>query len=126
MQARPAVPNRSCYRSIAPVALMLIAACSFPAAARDDIARGQRLLAQYQCGACHIIPGIEDARGKAGPPLNAFGRRSYIAGHIPNTTDRLAQWIMAPRSLVPNTTMPDMGVTERDARAMAAYLRTLQ
>jgi cytochrome c2 len=126
MHARQAAPNRPRHRTIAPVALMLAAACSPPALARDDIARGQQLLAQYQCGACHAIPGVEDARGGAGPPLNAFGRRIYIAGHVPNTMDRLVQWISAPRSLVPNTTMPDMGVSERDARAMAAYLHGLK
>lgn len=88
--------------------------------------RGQRLLAQYQCGSCHTIPGVAAARGIQGPSLEAFGKRSYIAGRIPNRADALARWISAPQSLVPDTAMPNMGVSNADARDMAAYLGRLQ
>ncbi|HWV63155.1 MAG TPA: c-type cytochrome [Oxalicibacterium sp.] len=98
----------------------------------DDIAsgvsteRGKRLLDQYQCGSCHAIPGIPAARSTAGPPLEAFGRRSYIAGHIPNRPDLLAKWIADPHAMISTTTMPAMGVSPGDARDMAAYLHTLK
>ncbi|MBU1361552.1 MAG: c-type cytochrome [Gammaproteobacteria bacterium] len=87
---------------------------------------GQRLLAQYQCGSCHAIPGVEAARANVGPPLEAFGRRSYIAGHVPNAPDTLARWIVEPHALVPDSPMPSMGVAPDDARAMAAYLLSLR
>ncbi|MDQ0041389.1 c-type cytochrome [Variovorax boronicumulans] len=87
---------------------------------------GQRLLAQYQCGSCHAIPGVPIAQGAVGPPLSAYGRRSYIAGHLPNRPDTLAQWIVAPAALVPGTAMPAMGVSPQDARDMAAYLLALE
>ncbi|MDQ0072279.1 cytochrome c2 [Variovorax boronicumulans] len=87
---------------------------------------GQRLLAQYQCGSCHAIPGVPIAQGAVGPPLGAYGRRSYIAGHLPNRPDTLAQWIVAPAALVPGTAMPAMGVSPQDARDMAAYLLALE
>ncbi len=87
-----------------------------------DAQRGARLIAQYQCGACHTIPGIAAASGKQGPALGAFGRRSYIAGRVPNRPELLARWIARPSSLVPSTTMPDMAVPEADARDMAAWL----
>lgn len=61
-----------------------------------------------------------------GPSLAAFGKRSYIAGHIPNRPDALARWIMQPAALVPDTLMPSMGVSLGDARDMAAYLGSLQ
>jgi len=32
------------------------------------------------------------------------------------------RWIMAPQSLVPRNAMPDLGVPERSARDIAAYL----
>lgn len=89
-------------------------------------ALGRRLLAQYQCGSCHAIPGVEAARGQDGPPLEGFGRRSYIAGHVPNAPDALARWIVEPHALAPGTTMPAMGVAPDDARAMAAYLLALR
>jgi cytochrome c len=91
-----------------------------------SVERGKRLVDQYQCGSCHAIPGIPAARGTAGPPLDAFGRRSYIAGHIPNKPELLAKWLVDPRAMIPSTTMPSMGVSPNDARDMAAYLHSLQ
>lgn len=91
-----------------------------------DAARGARLMAQYQCGACHVIPGIAAARGGIGPSLQDFGARSYIAGRIPNRADWLVAWLQQPSALVPGTTMPDMGVPLQDARDMAAWLGTLR
>ena len=96
------------------------------ARAGADAERGQRLLMQYQCGSCHTIPGVAAARGVRGPSLEAFGKRSYIAGRIPNRAEALARWISAPQSLVPDTAMPNMGVSNADARDMAAYLGRLQ
>jgi cytochrome c2 len=90
------------------------------------IERGQRLLAHYQCGACHSIPEVTAARGRIGPPLERWAGRSYIAGHLPNRADTLARWIAEPQALVPGTAMPDMGVSDVDARAMAAYLMSLE
>lgn len=90
------------------------------------VERGRLLLAQYQCGSCHVIPNVADARGTAGPPLTGFGRRSYIAGQVPNRPDTLPRWIMAPASLSPGTSMPSMGVNAVDAQDMAAYLHNLR
>lgn len=98
-------------------------------ASRDDqraAARGRTLVSRFQCGSCHAIPGVPAARGVLGPPLAAFGRRVYIAGHLPNTPDTLAQWIADPRSLVPDTTMPAMGASPEEAADMAAYLGSLR
>jgi hypothetical protein len=58
--------------------------------------------------------------------LAAFGKRSYIAGQVPNEGDALERWIIEPRSLVPRATMPQMGAGSVDARDMAAYLRRLR
>ena len=91
-----------------------------------SLQRGQRLLMQYQCGSCHAIPGIAAARGVQGPSLEAFGRRSYIAGRIPNQADNLARWIVEPSALVFDTRMPSMGVSPAQARDMAAYLGSLK
>ncbi len=94
--------------------------------ARGDVELGLRLLTQYQCGSCHVIPGVAAARGIHGPTLQAFGSRSYIAGRVPNLPDALVAWIVAPATLVPDTAMPSMGVSPEDARHMAAYLGQLE
>lgn len=111
--------------------VMVAAGCDSDAApaSNDDtgnIERGRRLLDQFQCGACHTIPGVPLARGIDGPPLDQFGRRSYIAGKIPNTEALLAKWIADPHGMISTTTMPSMGASEEEARHMAAYLRSLQ
>lgn len=91
-----------------------------------DPQRGQQLLAQYQCGGCHAIPGVPASQGNIAAPLNAFGKRSYIAGRIPNNSEALARWIMSPAALIPDTPMPSMGVSSGEARDMAAYLGALR
>lgn len=110
----------------AAIVVLAAAGCQPAPAVGGDAERGARLLLQYQCGACHAIPGVAGARGQLGPPLQGFGRRAYIAGHLPNSSDALVRWIVDPRSLVPTTPMPAMGASEADARDMAAYLLRLK
>jgi cytochrome c2 len=89
----------------------------------DSVTQGRALLQQYQCGHCHTIPGVDGARGTLAISLDDLGKRSFLAGQIPNQADNLERWIQDPASLVPGTPMPDMGVTPGDAQLMAAYLR---
>jgi cytochrome c1 len=91
-----------------------------------DAKIGKQLVTQYQCGACHKIPDVPGAGGEAGPDLEKFGRLSYIAGRIPNVPPRLVAWLRDPPALKPGTVMPAMGLTEQEARHMAAYLYTLR
>lgn len=87
---------------------------------------GRDLLADYGCVSCHRVPGVR-APGDAwvGPPLDHWSRRSYIAGALVNSQDNLVRWIVDPQGVEPGTAMPDVGVTEEDARNIAAYLMTL-
>jgi cytochrome c2 len=87
---------------------------------------GKLLLRQFACGSCHEIPGVAAAHGKVGPPLGGVGRRVYIAGVLPNTPERMAQFIRAPQSADPRSAMPNLGVTEEHARDMVAYLYSLR
>lgn len=87
---------------------------------------GKELIQAYGCGACHIIPGIRNARGLVGPPLMLFAERTMIAGEVPNLPDNLVQWVQNPPSIEPNTAMPNLGLSESQARDIAAYLYTLR
>jgi len=94
-----------------------------------DAGQGLRLVTQYQCGACHAIPGVQGADGKsedAGPGLEHIGRLSYIAGGIPNQPENMVRWLRVPHALKPGTEMPPMGLTEQEACHMAAFLYTLR
>jgi cytochrome c1 len=52
--------------------------------------------------------------------------QSRIAGAQSNTPDHLVQWIVDPKAVKPDTTMPRTGISEQDARRVAAYLLSLQ
>jgi len=88
--------------------------------------RGAGLILRVGCGSCHIIPGINGARGLVGPPLDHMGRRIFIAGLLRNTPENMSFWIMHPQSVVHGNAMPEMGLSEADARDIAAYLATLK
>jgi cytochrome c len=90
-----------------------------------DVARGERVIKEKGCGACHEIPGVRGAHGRVGPPLDSFSQRSFIAGGLPNTPDNLVLWITDPRRVNSRTAMPALGLDGRDARDVAAYLYQL-
>jgi cytochrome c len=90
-----------------------------------DPQQGTQLIREYGCGMCHVIPGVQRAEGTVGPPLIGWADRIYIAGHLPNTPENLVQWIENPQAIEPGTAMPNLGVTEDEARDIAAYLYTL-
>jgi cytochrome c1 len=96
-----------------------------PELADADSNRGARLIQSYGCGSCHVVPGIGNATGVVGPPLTQFALRVYVAGMVRNTPDNLMDWLMDPQAIVPGNAMPNLDVTTRDARDMAAYLYAL-
>ena len=87
---------------------------------------GRMMIEFYQCGSCHDIPGVREADGVIGPPLTNWAKRAFIAGAVPNEPDNLIAWIINPHQIEPGTAMPALGVTEPEARDIAAYLYTLQ
>lgn len=116
-------------KSVVLLLIALASGCSDPALhphAEGDADRGKLLLQQYGCIACHRIPGVRNASGVIGPPLDRLGRRVYIAGTLVNSPSELASWIREPERLKPGTGMPNAHVTEHDARDMVAYLYRLR
>lgn len=103
-------------------ALALMLGCDQASELQADVERGKQLLWQYGCGACHRIEGVTGAQGNVGPPLDDIGKRVYLAGVLPNSRENLVRWIMSPQKFSPLSAMPDMRVTEVQARDMTAYL----
>ena len=116
--------------SCVPLALLaLLAGCGgkpAPAGVQGDPARGRIALSQYACRACHIIPGVTGSEVHVGRSLEDLGDRQYVGGKLPNNQANLVRWIRDPQAIDPNTAMPAMGVSERDALDMSAYLLTLK
>ena len=90
------------------------------------VGRGRTAIGKYGCGACHTIPGIDNASATVGPPLERIAVRQYLGGHVTNTPDNMIKWIRHPQSIDPKNAMPELGVTEQDAKDIAAYLYTLR
>ena len=77
---------------------------------------------RYGCAGCHTIPGIPGGDGQVGGSLAGLSHRVYIAGVVTNSPDNLVGWIVAPQAFSPRTAMPATGISEAEARDVAAYL----
>lgn len=91
-----------------------------------DPERGRLLVQQYQCAACHFIPEVQGPNGDAGPSLQYMGRLSYIAGSIPNQPENMIRFLQNPPAVKPGTLMPALGITDDEARHMAAFMYSLK
>jgi cytochrome c2 len=91
-----------------------------------DAAKGAIALRDHGCASCHTIPGIEGADAQVGPPLTRISQRTYLAGILQNTPENLGNWIQNPAKVDPQTAMPDMHLSESDARNIASYLYTIR
>lgn len=91
-----------------------------------DPGRGKAAIGKYGCGACHTIPGIDDATATVGPPLDNIASRAILGGHLQNTPANMMKWIQHPQAVDPKNAMPELGVTDPDAKDIVAYLYTLK
>ena len=83
---------------------------------------GKQLIESYGCASCHQIKGVPLGKSAVGPSLKDIRKSSYVAGVLPNSADNLIKWIQHPQQVNPKTAMPELGVTEAQARDIAAYL----
>jgi cytochrome c2 len=117
---------------LALAAAALVAGCTSQAAKDNghpvsgDATAGAALIRKLGCGSCHDIPGIVDAHGMVGPPLGHIARRQFIAGVLRNTPDNMTTWLRFPQRIVPGNAMPDLAISDHDARQITAYLATLK
>lgn len=91
-----------------------------------NASQGRAAIERYGCGSCHTIPGVRDAHGLVGPPLLWWSRRTFIGGELPNTPENLVRWIRSPQAVEAHTAMPALGLSDQEARDVAAYLYTLR
>jgi cytochrome c2 len=125
------IPARRLYILLSMLPMLLTAACSETASVQNisipgaDPARGKTTIQRYGCVACHSIPGIGSHGSNVGPPLDKIARRAYLAGVLPNTPAEMVRWLRNPPRVDPRTAMPDMGISEAEAKDIAAYLYTL-
>jgi cytochrome c len=91
-----------------------------------EASRGRDAIIAHGCGGCHVVPGIRTATGRVGPQLRDFRQQVYIAGRLPNQWENLVQWIQNPQHIDPANAMPNLNLTEAEARDIAAYLYSVR
>lgn len=76
---------------------------------------GEQVFASLGCIGCHKVKGLG---GEMGGDLT----------HIGSGRDKewLARWIKNPQEIKPDTTMPNLGVSDEDASTLADYLSSLK
>jgi cytochrome c len=92
------------------------------AGTRGSVAAGEIAIGRYGCGSCHVIAGIAGATGMVGPDLSTVSKRVTITGRLRNDPEAMVRWLMHPQRISPGSGMPEQGVSEREARDMAAFL----
>jgi cytochrome c oxidase subunit II len=94
------------------------------AAQGNQYAAGEKLFTAKGCVACHSLYAVNAPKGMVGPNLANVGARSHIAaGTLKNTDENLAHWIRDPQGIKKGVLMPNLGVSEADAKTLAAFLR---
>jgi len=89
------------------------------------VAQGQKLFLMKGCVGCHSLVALNAPKGLLGPNLANVGARTYIAaGTLPNNDENLAHWIRFPQDVKHGVLMPNLGVSEDEAKALVAFLRT--
>ncbi len=77
---------------------------------------GKRLYSnKYGCNACHRV---EEEGGVVGPALDRAGFRLNATW--------VYRWVKYPQGMKPETRMPTLGLSDRDAKAVTMYLTTLK
>ncbi|HYG80367.1 MAG TPA: c-type cytochrome [Pyrinomonadaceae bacterium] len=119
--------------TVCALAALLFSACdrageraAFELTGGGVAARGPAAIQRYGCSTCHTVPGVSGANGLVGPPLSQVASRVYLAGRLQNTPDNMIRWIRDPQGVDEKTAMPNLGVTETDARDITSYLYTLK
>jgi cytochrome c2 len=94
-------------------------------APRGDAAKGKELFESVGCKACHVTEQGSTARRS-----EASTERDY-APNLSNIADKarpewIYSWVKNPKALWPETKMPDLRLTDEEARNVTAYLLTLK
>ena len=105
------------------VAVVAIAGCG---GELDRAHPGRAAIERHGCTSCHIIPTVRGPDSLAGPPLGRIGGRTYIAGAMINTPENLALWLKDPQAIRPGSPMPNLNLSDEDAREIAVFLETFR
>jgi cytochrome c5 len=105
---------------------------SEPERPAGDAARGRTLLEQKGCGTCHRMTGVRELVASPVPVAIAESRLTKairLAPDLALARERLLpgyveRWLAKPSAVDPDALMPDIPLTQAEARDIAAYVLT--
>ncbi len=103
-----------------------------PTRSLGDADAGRRLIEPLGCGTCHRFSGVPAIAAAPLPvpvPAAQLTRALALAPDLRYTRGRfqpgaLVSWLRAPAALKPDTLMPQIPLTEKQAQDLAAYILT--
>src|SRR5262245_4005491 len=111
----PASGRTATMRAVV-IACLLLAPVAADAQAATTVDRG-RALVERMCAECHAVGAAGDSRHAGAPPFRRLARVVDFETFI----DRLREGLM-----VAHPDMPEFRFSRQDARAVAAYLMSIQ
>ena len=79
-----------------------------------------------KCSSCHAIRGTR-ATARVGPDLTHVGSRTSLAAlTIPNSQDRMREWLRDTQHVKPGSLMPQVELTDAEVDRLATYLERLR
>lgn len=112
------------------IAAFLVPTAEPPVPEAGDAQNGRALLESKGCASCHRMTGVPSLAARPTPqPLapDVFARGQKMAPDLRFARDRMrpaamVEWIVDPKAVKPDASMPALGVTSREAVDIAAYL----
>jgi cytochrome c oxidase subunit 2 len=92
----------------------------------DSARNGLKIFQSMTCVNCHSIQGVSVVAGAAPDLTHLAGRENLGAGVLSNTEENLFLWLKNPQAVKPGCLMPDLKLTDAQARELVSYLETLQ
>ena len=116
------VPAAAVKAKAVPAAAM---ASADTVAADPKVAEGQKLVVAKGCVGCHSFNAMHPTKGIIGPNLSGIGTRKMIAaGWLTNSDENLKRWLQHTKDVKPGVAMVIPPISDAEAAALIAYLRT--
>ncbi|MFQ6112470.1 MAG: c-type cytochrome [bacterium] len=89
-----------------------------------SVRRGRKLVESVGCKGCHVVTAKDREVRKTDVPYDVAPELTKIGSKV--EPDWLYAWIRNPKQYNPNTTMPNLRLTDSQARDIVAYLMSLK
>jgi cytochrome c oxidase subunit 2 len=95
-------------------------------AAQSKPAASAPALFMDKCSSCHAIRGTA-ATARVGPDLTHVGSRQSLAAlTLPNTPERMREWLRRTQDVKPGSLMPQVDLTDAQVNQLTTYLEGLK